>query len=163
MNRPVLLLLAGILTVSSVLFAAEEQLPKPANLPVEVTARQLEASQQERRAIFTGDVIAKQGDMTLYCEKLVVYSLPEEDAIDRLEAFGAVRVVQLDRTATADRAVYRQQKGTLVLLGNAKVHQGQNLVAGEEITVFLQEDRSVVKSSETGRVRAVLFPKQEQK
>ncbi|MDH3394247.1 MAG: hypothetical protein OEL66_09570, partial [Desulfobulbaceae bacterium] len=66
----------------------------------------------------------------------------------------------LDRTATADRAIYRQQVGTMELIGNATVHQGQNKVTGDEITVYLQEDRSVVKSHDNGRVRAILFPKQ---
>ncbi len=144
-------------------FATEEGLPQPSGLPVEITAQTLEAMQQQRQAIFTGEVVAKQGDMSLYCDKLVVYSLPDEDKIDRLEAFGQVRVVQLDRTATADRAVYRDQEGILVLIGNAKVHQGQNQVAGDEITVFLLEDRSLVKSGDDGRVRAIFFPKQEQK
>ncbi|HEY5674955.1 MAG TPA: lipopolysaccharide transport periplasmic protein LptA [Malonomonas sp.] len=141
-------------------FSADEQLPKPSSLPVEVTARNLEALKLQRQVIFTGEVVAKQGDITLYCDKLTVFSLPEADQVERMEAFGNVRVVQLDRTATAEQAIYRQQAGTLVLIGNAKVHQGQNQVAGDEITVYLQEDRSVVKSKETGRVRAVLFPEQ---
>ncbi len=139
-------------------FAAGEQLPQPANLPVEVTAQNLELQQQQRQAVFTGEVVAKQGGMTLYCDKLTVFSLPDEDQIERMEALGNVRVVQLDRTATADRAIYHQQAGTLVLIGNAKVHQGQNLVTGDEITIYLQEDRSVVKSNQTGRVRAILYP-----
>ena len=129
MNRSVQLLLLGLLFYASAAVAQQTSLPQPAALPIEVTAQQMEADQQQRQAIFSGKVVAKQGDITLYCDKLVVYSLPEQDQVDRLEASGNVRVVQLDRTATADRAVYRQQQGTLVLYGHAKVHQGQNLVA----------------------------------
>lgn len=154
------LLIVTVLLFAVPSFAGKEQLPQPANLPVEVTARHLEARQQQHQAIFTGEVVAKQGDITLYCDKLTVFSLPEENQVDRMEASGNVRVIQLDRTATADQAIYRQQAGTLVLIGNAKVHQGQNQVTGDEITVYLQEDRSVVKSNETGRVRAILFPEQ---
>ena len=141
-------------------YAATEELPQSADLPVEITARQMEASQQLRQAIFSGDVVVAQGDITLYCDQLTVFSLPEGDQVDRMEAVGNVRVVQLDRTAAADRAIYRQQAGTLELLGNASVHQEHNQVAGDEIMLFLQEDRSVVKSRESGRVRAVLFPQQ---
>lgn len=160
MNRSVQLLLLGLLLFISPANAQQGQVPKPAALPIEVTAQQLEAHQEQRKAIFSGDVVAKQGDITLYCDKLIVYSLPVEDQVDRLEALGSVRVVQLDRTATADRAIYRQLQGTLVLYGNAQVHQGQNLVTGEEITVYLQENRSVVKGGDSGRVKAVLFPNQ---
>ncbi|NOY13107.1 MAG: lipopolysaccharide transport periplasmic protein LptA [Deltaproteobacteria bacterium] len=158
MNRPVQLLLLGLLLYASAAVAQSAALPQPAALPIEVTAQQLEADQQQRQAIFSGKVVAKQGDITLYCDRLVVYSLPKQDQVDRLEASGNVRVIQLDRTATADRAVYRQRQGTLVLYGHAKVHQGQNLVSGDEITVYLRENRSVVKSGDGRRVKAVLFP-----
>lgn len=162
MNRMALLLLITILWCASSFAAESEQLPKPSALPIEVTAQQLDADQGQRQATFSGEVVAKQGDITLYCDKLVVYSLPEQDQVDRLEAFGQVRVIQLDRTATADRAVYRQLQGTLVLYGNAEVHQAQNKVTGDEITVYLQENRSVVKGGDRGRVKAVLFPQQKQ-
>jgi len=162
MNRPVFVLLLSLLLVGTVVSAAQELL-KASTLPIEVTAQQLEADQQQRQAIFSGEVVAKQGDITLYSDKLIVYSLPEEDQVDRLEAFGHVRVVQIDRTATADRAIYRQFEETLVLYGNAEVHQGKNRVAGDEIIVYLRENRSLVKSGENGgRVKAVLFPKQQE-
>lgn len=161
MNKVFLLLLC-ILLFTSGFATAENKLPKPSSLPIEVTAQQLDADQAGRKATFSGEVVARQGDVTLYCDKLIAYSLPEVDQVDRLEAFGNVRVIQLDRTAIADQAVYRQLEGTLVLYGNAEVHQGQNKVAGEEIVVYLQENRSIVKSGESGRVKAVLFPKQEQ-
>lgn len=160
MNRSILVLLAVLLFLAVAAHAEQDELPQPSELPIEVSAQRLEALRDQRQAIFTGDVIAKQGDLTLYCEKLVVYSLPEEDKVDRLEASGGVRVVQLDRTATAERAVYRRADSTLVLMGNAQVHQGQNQVSGDEITVFLLENRSLVKSHDSGRVRAVLFPEQ---
>lgn len=162
MSKSLFFILLGLLLFSATALAAQEPLADSGKLPIEVTAQQFEALQQQRQAIFTGEVVAKQGDITLYCEKLIVFSLPDQDQIDRLEAFGNVRVVQLDRTATAQRAVYRQQEGTLLLIGDARVHQGQNQIAGDEITVYLQENRSVVKSGKTGRVRAVLFPQQEQ-
>ncbi|SHI78139.1 lipopolysaccharide export system protein LptA [Malonomonas rubra DSM 5091] len=149
-----------LLWLSGFSFAAE--LPKPSSLPIEVTANQLEADQQKRQAIFTGDVVAKQGDVTLYGDKMVVYQLDGQEQVDRLEVFGHVRVVQLDRTATAERAVYRQVAETLTLYGNAEVHQGQNRVAGDEIIVYLRENRSLVKSGDSGRVKAILFPQQKQ-
>ena len=158
----VILSLFILLFCISYAWAAKEGLPKPANLPIEVTAQHLEADQGQRQATFAGKVVAKQADMTLYCDKLVVYSLPDRDEVDRLEAFGNVRFVQLDRTATADHAIYRQLDGTLLLSGNALVHQGQNQIAGDEIVVYLQEDRSVVKSGDSGRVKALLFPKSQQ-
>ena len=125
MTKILLLLLLGLPFVATAYSAETDTLPQPADLPIEVTAQQLDADRMQRQAIFSGEVVARQGDMTLYSDKLVVYSLPEQDKVDRLEAMGNVRVIQLDRTATADRAVYRQQLGTLVLLAMLRSTRGK--------------------------------------
>lgn len=128
--------------------------------PIEITARQLEALQGQRRTVFTGDVVAKQGDITLYAEKLVILFQDDQNRVEEMVATGQVRVVQLDRVATAEQAVYKQAEGTLVLKGQAEIVQGENRIAGDEIVLYLAENRSVVKSSDSGRVRAVITPEQ---
>jgi len=154
-----LLLLSGVLCCCvSVTFAEEVTSGFDRNQPVEITAQQLEVLQLERQSIFTGDVVAVQGEMTLHADKLIVYLQEAQQQIDRLEAIGGVKFVQLDRVATADRAVFQQVDEVLILTGNAVVTQGGNSVSGDEITLFIQEDRTVVKGSKTNRVKAVIVP-----
>ena len=126
--------------------------------PIEITARQLEALQNERKSIFTGEVVAKQGDMTLYADRLVIFFQDQQNQVERMEATGNVKVTQLDRTATAESAIYRQREDTLVLVGHAAVTQGESRIAGDEITLFMAENRSLIKSSDSGRVKAVIMP-----
>ena len=143
-------------------FAAEQAPVLDKKQPIEITAQQLEVIQQQRQSIFTGDVIAQQGDMTLTADKLTVFLQEKQDQIDRLVAAGAVKVVQLDRVASADRAVYYQLEEKLVLTGHAIVVQSKNKVSGDEIVIYLKENRSVVKSSDGGRVKAVIVPEKKQ-
>lgn len=131
--------------------------------PIEITARQLEAFEERQVSIFTGDVVARQGDMTLYAERLEVYFQSAENGgqqVARLEASGAVRVEQGRRRATADRASYLRTEGTLTLIGNAEVVQEENRVAGDEIVLYIEENRSLVKSRGDSRVRARIIPEQ---
>jgi len=142
---------------------AASELPEfDSKQPIEITSQQLEVLQQQRQSIFSGDVVAKQGDMTLYSQQLTVFLQPDIDQFERLEATGSIRVVQLDRIATATKATYYQVGERLVLSGNANVVQGSNQISGEEITLYLQENRSVIKSSENGRVKAIIIPEQVQ-
>jgi len=145
-------------------FAAEQSAAPDTTQPIEITAQKLELIQQQRQSIFTGDVVATQGDMTLSADKLTVFLLENQDQIDRLEAVGTVKVVQLDRVATADLAIFYQLEEKLVLSGHAVVVQDNNRVSGEEIVIYLKENRSVIKSSNNSRVKAVIVPvkKQEQ-
>lgn len=159
MGRLVLLILLSTLYCSTLVAFANEPIPKPnRNQPIEITAQRLELLQEQRQSIFTGDVVAKQGEMTLYTEKLIVFFQKKQDQVERLEALGGVRVIQLDRIATAEKAIFQQEEETLVLIGNAKVKQGRNQIIGDEITLYLKENRSLVKSSKKGRVKAIIVP-----
>jgi lipopolysaccharide export system protein LptA len=158
MNRYILLLLFFL--CSSVIVYAAPAIPTiDTNLPVEIESQQLEIMQQENKSIFSGNVVATQGDMTLSADELSVFFI-EENQIDRLEAVGNVRFSQLDKIATSDKAVYHQLNGVLLLIGDAKVQQGKNLVSGDEITFYVQENRSVVKGSSQQRVKAVIVQEQ---
>lgn len=142
-------------------FAAQPVPEIDKNQPIEITSKQLEILQSEGKSVFTGDVLAKQGDMTLSANELVVFFLKEDNQIDRFEATGDVLFTQLDKTATADKAVYLQRDEILLLTGNAQVHQGENQIAGDEITFYVRENRSLVKSSVHNRVKAVIVPEKQ--
>ena len=154
---PLLLFCLSCSGVSAV-FAADTKTELDRNQPIEITAQQLEVLQQQRQSIFTGDVVAKQGDMTLYADKLMVFLHKDQDQIERLEALGGVKVLQLDRIATADKAVFHQVEEILVLIGNAEVTQGKNKISGDEITLYMKENRTLIKSSKQSRVKAVIVP-----
>ena len=139
-------------------FADEVEPELDRNQPIEITARQLEVLQLQRQSIFTGDVVVKRGEMTLNAEKLIIYLQQSGDEVDRLEAIGKVRIVELDRTATAEKAIFHQQEEVLVLTGNAVVVDGLNTISGDEMTLFMKEDRIVIKGSEKNRVKAVIVP-----
>src|SRR5438034_7912754 len=73
---------------------------------------------------------------------------------------GAVRIITRDcRTGTARRAEYHDLEQRVVLLGNARVWQEDNVVSGETITIFLSQDRSVVQGGRQERVKAVFYQK----
>ncbi|MDX2494199.1 MAG: lipopolysaccharide transport periplasmic protein LptA [Desulfuromusa sp.] len=163
MGRWLLLVLLGISSCCvSVVFAAEVKPELDRNQPIEITSQKLEVLQQQRQSIFTGDVVAKQGDMTLFAEKLIVFLHQDQDQVERLEAIGGVRVLQLDRIATAEKAVFYQLEEKLVLSGNAEVTQGKNEISGDEITLYLKENRTLITSSENNRVKAVIIPEKKQ-
>ena len=61
--------------------------------------------------------------------------------------------------ATGGRAVFDQERRTLVLSENPVLHDGPNQIAGDRVVVYLDENRSVVEGGDK-RVKAVLFPEQ---
>jgi lipopolysaccharide export system protein LptA len=80
------------------------------------------------------------------------------EKIIRIEAIGKVRIIQEDRVATGDKAIYYTQEDKIVLLGNPQLWRGDNSLKGQEIVLYLKENRAVVESDPKKRVEAVIYP-----
>jgi len=163
MGRLLIFMLLYVLCGFGTIVSAADKDPEfDRDQPIEIVSQHLEMSELQRQSIFTGEVVAKQGEMTLTTDKLTVVFEQDQDVVDHLVALGNVKVVYLDRTAIAEKGVFYQLEEKLILTGNAKVTQGENTISGDEIILFLKENRSLVKSSENHRVRATIIPEKKQ-
>lgn len=128
--------------------------------PIDVTADRLNADNVRNTVTFEGNVVARQADVTLYADRIRAGYSRESGSIDKIEAEGNVRFLQEGREAHSARATFHNLEQRVVLSGGATLRQGQNTVQGETLTIFLQENRSVVTGGKDGgRVRAVINPK----
>ena len=150
-----LLLLAALAMPAS----AAPQLGERGGQPITIKSNELSTDSKNRTATFIGKVTARQGDMTIYADKLVVRYKEEGGDIDKVEASGNVRIVQGDRLATAREGVYLSGEQKIILTGDPKVFQGENAVSGKVITYFVNEEKSVVTGGPDSRVEAVIHPK----
>ncbi len=148
-----------LLFFSLPVLAANDSQPVAENDLIKVSAERLEADDASRSVVFTGKVKARQAGMVVYADKMTLYySADEAKEVDRVEIDGKLRIVQDDRIATADRGIFLNRQGRVLLSGHAEVHQAGNSVVGDEIIYYLNESRSVVKSQPDSRVNAVFNP-----
>lgn len=132
------------------------------NQPIKIKSDELLTDTANRTATFVGKVSARQGDITIYSDKLVIKHSEKDQDVDSVEASGNVRVIQGDRQATAGHAVYDNKAGKIVFDMSPKVFQGNNIVSGKVITYFVEEQRSVVTGGGDGadaRVEAEIHPR----
>ena len=130
------------------------------NSPVTIDADLLENLQKEGLVVFTGNVVANQNSSTHYSDRMEVYLDAKGDGIVRTVSSGNVKIITKDcKIGTAKRAEYYDAEQRVVLVGNARVWQEDNVVTGERITIFLAEDRSVVEGGKQERVKAVFYPR----
>lgn len=130
-----------------------------AGQPIVIKSNELQAETKSRTATFLGRVVAKQGGITIHADKLVVRYAEKGGEVEKVEAFGNVRIVQENRIGTADYGVYFTKAGKIVLSGSPKVSQGKDMVTGNEITYYVNEEKSVVTGNSGARVEAVIYPK----
>jgi lipopolysaccharide export system protein LptA len=142
------------------------------NHPIEISADRLEAYDAKKMVLFSGNAVAIQGDRVIKAEKIFLYYRKEErdpgresmrdigktGDLEKMEAKGHVSVSQGDRLVTGDQAVYYQESQKIVMTGSAVMQQGNNIVRGDKIEVFLNENRGVVEAGENKRVKATIYP-----
>jgi lipopolysaccharide export system protein LptA len=133
------------------------------NAPIVIDADRMDASKKDGVVIFNGNVVAKQENSVQTADRMEVYLDDKGERVLRIVSTGNVKIVTEDcRTGTAKRAEYYDDDQRLLLIGDAKVWQDDNVVTGEEIEMFLADDRSTVRSGPQGRVKSVFYPKRDE-
>jgi lipopolysaccharide export system protein LptA len=147
--------------------AAEKPAEKPvgprSNAPIVIDADRMEAFKRDGLVVFTGSVIAKQENSVQTADRMEVYLDDKGERVLRIISTGNVKIVTEDcRTGTARRAEYYDDDQRLLLIGDAKVWQEDNVVTGERIVMHLADDRSEVEAGPQGRVKSVFYPKRDE-
>ena len=117
--------------------------------PVDVTSEALEVHQEEQMALFTGNVVATQGESTLCSPKLTVYYdnaggqqpadvAAQSGAIKKLEASGGVIVTAKDQVATGKTGVFDMGTNTATLTEDVVLTQGKSVIKGDRLIADLK-------------------------
>lgn len=124
------------------------------NAPVDVEADRIEVQDRADRAIFSGNVIARQGNMTINAARVTVaYTDTRGVDVQRLEASGGVTLRTPNETARGSFALYDVDRRIVTLTGGVQLTQGQNRVQGGRLVLDLNSHRAVVDGGgSTGRV-----------
>ena len=142
--------------------------------PIQIEADRMETSQEDGDVLFSGNVQANQGDLNIHADEMTVLyskagSQPDASAdtaenltrkIEKIMAKGNVKIVQGNWVAAGESMDFNADDRIVILAGNAKVWQDQNMVSGEKIVLYLDEGKSVVERSshEGERVKAFIYP-----
>lgn len=153
--------------------------PKLSNKePVEIVSDALEVLQNDKKAIFTGNVIATQGAINMRSNTMTVFYRESADSasgtegmgkgIYRIEADGNVLFTTPTETARGDQAIYLVDDDTINLLGNVFLTRDKNMLKGTKLVYNLKTGRSVftggaVAAGGGGRVRGLFVPSDEKK
>lgn len=124
------------------------------NAPVDVDADRIEVQDRADRAIFSGNVIARQGNMTMNSARLtVIYTNNNGVDVQRLEATGGVTLRTPTETAQGNVGLYDVDRRLVTLIGGVHLTQGQNRVQGGRLVLDLNTHRAVMDGGgSNGRV-----------
>jgi lipopolysaccharide export system protein LptA len=166
------LLLTGLVLLAVIALPAlrTEAQTAASDAPIHVEADRMVSKQKDNAIVFTGNVDARQGALTIHSDEMTVYHKNQPTAanagqegpqkIEKLYAVGNVKIVQEELVATGNSMEYFAADRKVLLTGDTKVWQDNNLVTGEKILLDLNAGTTVVEpdSKSGGRVKAFFNP-----
>jgi len=166
-----------VLLTASLAYAENKLFNKQSDEPIEITSNRMEAFNEKKLIVFSGNAIAKQGNKVLKADQLNLYYKKEPGKkvkvgttetegtgdLEKVEAKGNVSLTQGGRTATGDEAIYLRDSGKVIMTGNPVLSEGKNSIKGDRVIVFLNEDRGVVESNTKKQVKAIIYPQEKKK
>jgi lipopolysaccharide export system protein LptA len=147
--------------------------------PISIEADKLVYFDKEQKAIYSGDVVAIQGDTRLTCSILTVHMTKaaaagapavkvadaspapstESSNVSHLDCAGPVTVLSKTQTATGDSAVYDKPQNKIWILGHVTLSDRGNVTKGDKLTYDLTSGQATVDTGGTsGRVKGLFLP-----
>ena len=146
--------------------------------PIEITADSLEVSQNEQLAVFSGNVVAVQGQMRLASDRMDVHYRSgeqvkgEAQAVSRIKVDGNVFMRTPTETARSLTGLYDVDANMLTLNGDVVLTRGENVVKGDALRYDLVSGKSKIVGAgvatgssvegadggKKGRVRGLFVP-----
>uniref|UniRef100_A0A7V4N4T3 Lipopolysaccharide transport periplasmic protein LptA n=1 Tax=Thermodesulfobacterium geofontis TaxID=1295609 RepID=A0A7V4N4T3_9BACT len=127
---------------------------------IDITSDKMQVLESEGVVVFTGKVFGIKGDLKVWCDQMYVYYTTTQEGgreVSKVVALGKVIIEKGKWKAYAGKAVYFKNQEKLVLEETPKVWHDKNLVEGDIITIYFNEEKSEVLAKDQGRVRARVY------
>jgi lipopolysaccharide export system protein LptA len=125
--------------------------------PIRIEANSMTSTEKTNSVVFKGDVDARQGDVRIRSDEMIVYYTAQDQdntgknndktasqQVEKLDCLGNVEITKGEWLGTSQKMIYLSQERQVILTGDAKAWQNQNMVSGEKIIYYLDEGRSEV-------------------
>ena len=115
------------------------------NAPVDFAADRIEVQDRADRAVFSGNVVARQAQLTLNAARVTIaYSNQSNIEIQRIDASGGVTVRSPSETARGQFAIYDLRSRLITVLGGVTLTRGESVVRGGRLVLDLETGRAVM-------------------
>lgn len=153
--------------------------------PIKIDADKLDVLDKENKAVFTGNVVAVQGETTVRCSVMTVFyegrggqgargatpapaaapaagGQSNDSSIKKIDCAGPVTVVSKTQAATSDHAEFDRANNQVIMTGNVALNDGPNITRGDRLVYNTQTGIANVENNKKGgRVQGFFVPNSE--
>lgn len=133
---------------------------KGGGYPIEIISDRIETYSKENLIVFYGNVVARQRDIVIHADSIEALLMNDGKGIERVTAHGNVKLQQGLRIANCEKAIFYNLDQKVVLTGNPKVLEDDNLISGEEIIFYIEKNQIEIKGRDKERSKVKIRPKE---
>ncbi len=148
----ILLILTVVLGISPITLASEK------TVPVVIEAQKLTYSDKKKIAYYVGNVIAQHGNTVIKGDKLTIYFDSTGKHIRKIIVEGNVYIKDPRGEGWCKKLFYYPAQEKVVLIGNAKLKQEDNVIIGDKIIAYKNGEVKVEGVEQ--RVKTVIYPEE---
>ncbi|HCR86532.1 MAG TPA: lipopolysaccharide transport periplasmic protein LptA [Alphaproteobacteria bacterium] len=131
--------------------AEEKLLNSDSKQPVNIKSDSLAVVNSQKYAVFNGNVVVRQGDMTIASDEMRVYSYfddkTKKNTFKRIECYGNVNFTSAVKKARADNAIYYVTEGVIELKNNVFLQDGDNEIQGQKFIYEVKSGKSSISNN----------------
>ena len=151
------LLMIFLLITVSVEVTAKEVV----DTPIRVQADSMKYFGKDKRSVFSGNVISFNETFNLTSDSVTVL-LDDNLTIWKIISDGNVNFKTDDIISTADTAELNEKSKVIVLQGDVKVWQAENLLEGDKMTIYYEENKILIDKGTDSRVNILFKPEKKE-
>ncbi len=133
-----------------------------ASSPVKIQSDTMKYFGNEKKSVFSGNVVAVNDNFTLTADNVTVVLNNSMD-VDKIICNGNVNFKTKDIVSVSKNAEVDQTSQTAVLSGGVKVWQGENFLEGDRVIMYYVDNRIVVDKGKETRVTIIFKPDDKEK
>lgn len=115
--------------------------------PIIITSDSLTINKKNNQALFSGRVVAKKDDLTIFADTMLVFYDESGSKVEKIEATGNIKVLKDTKTILSEKAVYIAAEDSITFTGEPIAIDGKNMIKGDKIIYYISEDCSVISNS----------------
>jgi lipopolysaccharide export system protein LptA len=128
------------------------------NLPIVIESQKLTYNDAKKVAVYLGNVIAQHGQTILKGDKLTIFFDKTGREIKKVIVEGNVSIKDPRGKGWCRKLIYYPYQEKVVLIGDAKLVQGKNILMGDRIIAYKSGKVEVIGQKK--RVKTVIFPRE---
>ena len=128
------------------------------NKPIKIESNEISMKKGSNVMVFTGDVEAKQDDLIILTDKMLVEYEGKKVNITNIKVYGNVMLKNNNIVATSDKGEYDLKKNVIVLEDNIILTEKDVVVYGDKMTydTVKQESKVYGSKNQNNRITIIL-------